>query len=91
MYQAPDRVQNWAKFRGLLILRYFLGRLVPGLKKTIAFFKSIGIFTIFEMNASDCGKFRGRLSGPVEFYSRPFFLLKTAGHPPALRYPQAPG
>jgi hypothetical protein len=36
MYQAPQLAQNWPNLSRLVIFRYFLGRLVPGLKKTIA-------------------------------------------------------
>jgi len=47
MYQAPRSWQNLPNFTTLLIFRYFLGRFVPGLKKTIAVFRSFAIFCYF--------------------------------------------
>lgn len=47
IYQAPRSWQNRPNFTTLLILRYFLGRFVPGLKKTIAVLRSLFIFCYF--------------------------------------------
>lgn len=47
IYQAPRSWQNLPNFTTLLIFRYFLGRFVPGLKKTIAVFRSFVIFCYF--------------------------------------------
>ena len=74
IYQAPAWAQNRAKDVVLLIFRYFLGRFVPGLKKTIAFFRSFDIFTIFDLNAIDCGLVpwsfvrAGRVNTPGPFF-----------------------
>lgn len=49
IYQAPRSWQNLPNFTTFEILRYFLGLLVPGLKKTIAVFRSFAIFCYFRI------------------------------------------
>lgn len=65
MYQAPDCLANDSNEYGVDIFRYFLGRLVPGLKKIVALFNCVAIFVIFVVKRNDCVLLYSRLSGPA--------------------------